>query len=69
MVNENMNLEVTQFELDSLYDNYKETFKLTEELFKIRFIYISNLNPDISLFKKKLRRFNIYLFNFFKLGS
>ena len=54
-----MNLEVTQFELDSLYDNYKETFKLTEELFKIRFIYISNLNPDISLFKKKLRRFNI----------
>lgn len=59
MVNENMNLEVTQFELDSLYDNYKETFKLTEELFKIRFIYISNLNPDISLFKKKLRRFNI----------
>jgi hypothetical protein len=59
MVNENMNLEVSSYELDSLYDNYKETFKLTEELFKIRFIYISNLNPDISLFKKKLRRFNI----------
>lgn len=59
MVNENMNLEVTSYELDSLYDNYKETFKLTEELFKIRFIYISNLNPDIRLFKKKLRRFNI----------
>jgi hypothetical protein len=59
MVNENMNLEVSSFELDSLYDNYKETFKLTEELFKIRFIYISNLNPDIRLFKKKLRRFNI----------
>jgi hypothetical protein len=58
MVNENMNLEVTSYELDSLYDNYKETFKLTEELFKIRFIYISNLNPDIRLFKKKLRRFN-----------
>ena len=59
MVNENMNLEVSPYELDSLYDNYKETFKLTEELFKIRFIYISNLNPDIRLFKKKLRRFNI----------
>ena len=59
MVNENMNLEVTSYELDSLYDDYKETFKLTEELFKIRFIYISNLNPDIRLFKKKLRRFNI----------
>ena len=59
LVNENMNLEVTSAELDSLYDNYKETFKLTEDLFKIRFIYISNLNPDISLFKKKLRRFNI----------
>ena len=59
MVNENMNLEVSSYELDSLYDNYKETFKLTEELFKIRFIYISNLNPDIRLFKKKLRRFNI----------
>ena len=58
MVNENMNLEVSSYELDSLYDNYKETFKLTEELFKIRFIYISNLNPDIRLFKKKLRRFN-----------
>jgi hypothetical protein len=58
MVNENMNLEVTSYELDSLYDDYKETFKLTEELFKIRFIYISNLNPDIRLFKKKLRRFN-----------
>jgi Lhr-like helicase len=52
MVNENMNLEVSSYELDSLYDNYKETFKLTEELFKIRFIYISNLNPDIRLFKK-----------------
>ena len=58
MVNENMNLEVSSYELDSLYDNYKETFKLIEELFKIRFIYISNLNPDIRLFKKKLRRFN-----------
>ena len=58
MVNENMNLEVSSYELDSLYDNYKETFKLSEELFKIRFIYISNLNPDIRLFKKKLRRFN-----------
>jgi hypothetical protein len=59
MVNENMNLEVSPYELDSLYDIYKETFKLTEELFKIRFIYISKLNPDIRLFKKKLRRFNI----------
>ena len=59
LVNENMNLEVTSSELDSLYDNYKETFKLTEDLFKIRFIYISKLNPDISLFKKKLQRFNI----------
>ena len=59
LVNENMNLEVTSAELDSLYEKYKETFKLTEDLFKIRFIYISNLNPDISLFKKKLRRFNI----------
>ena len=59
LVNENMNLEVTSDELDSLYEKYKETFKLTEDLFKIRFIYISNLNPDISLFKKKLRRFNI----------
>jgi hypothetical protein len=58
MVNENMNLEVSSYELDSLYDNYKETFKLSEELFKIRYIYISNLNPDIRLFKKKLRRFN-----------
>ena len=58
MVNENMNLDVSLIELDSLYHNYKETFKLTEELFKIRFIYISNLNPDIRLFKKKLRRFN-----------
>jgi len=58
LVNENMNLEVTSYALDSLYDNYKETFKLTEDLFKIRFIYVSNLNPDISLFKKKLRRFN-----------
>ena len=58
LVNENMNLEVTSHALDSLYDNYKETFKLTEDLFKIRFIYVSNLNPDISLFKKKLRRFN-----------
>ena len=58
LVNENMNLEVTSYELDSLHDNYKETFKLTEDLFKIRFVYVSNLNPDISLFKKKLRRFN-----------
>ena len=59
MINENMNLEVSNYELDSLYKKYKETFKLTEDLFKIRFIYISNINPDIRLFKKKLRRFNI----------
>ena len=59
MINENMNLEVSNYELDSLYKKYKETFKLTEDLFKIRFIYISKLNPDIRLFKKKLRRFNI----------
>jgi len=59
MINENMNLEVSDYELDSLYKKYKETFKLTEDLFKIRFIYISNINPDIRLFKKKLRRFNI----------
>jgi len=59
MINENMNLEVSNYELDSLYKKYKETFKLTEDLFKIRFIYISNINPDIRLFKNKLRRFNI----------
>ena len=59
MINENMNLEVSNYELDSLYKKHKETFKLTEDLFKIRFIYISNINPDIRLFKKKLRRFNI----------
>ena len=59
LVDNNMNLEVTSFELDSLYDNYKETFKLSEELFKIRFIYISNVNPDIRIFKNKLKRFNI----------
>ena len=58
MVNKNMNLEVSSYELDSLYEKYKETFKLTEELYKIRFIYISNLNPDVRLFKKKLKVFN-----------
>ena len=58
MVNKNMNLEVSSYELDSLYEKYKETFKLTEELYKIRFIYISNLNPDVRLFKKKLKGFN-----------
>jgi len=59
MINENMNLEVSPYELESFYKKYKETFKLTEDIFKIRFVYISNLNPDIRLFKKKLRRFNI----------
>ena len=58
LIEKNMNLEVSKFELDSLYVKYKETFKLNEELFKIRFIYLSKVNPDINLFKSKLKRFN-----------
>ena len=58
LIEKNMNLEVSKFELDSLYVRYKETFKLNDELFKIRFIYLSKVNPDINLFKSKLKRFN-----------
>ena len=58
LIEKNMNLEVSKFELDSLYVRYKGTFKLNEELFKIRFIYLSKVNPDINLFKSKLKRFN-----------
>ena len=58
LIEKNMNLEVSKFELDSLYVRYKETFQLNEELFKIRFIYLSKVNPDINLFKSKLKRFN-----------
>jgi len=58
LIEKNMNLEVSKFELDSLYVTYKETFKLNEELFKIRFIYLPNVNPDIKLFKSKIKRFN-----------
>ena len=58
LIEKNMNLEVSKFELDSLYVKYKETFKLNEELFKIRFIYLSETNPDLKLFKSKLKRFN-----------
>jgi len=58
LIEKNMNLEVSKFELDSLYVTYKETFKLNEELFKIRFIYLPKVNPDIKLFKSKIKRFN-----------
>jgi hypothetical protein len=58
MIKQNMNLEVSIHELDSLYNVIQNTFKLSEELFKIRFIYISIINPDIEIFKKKLKRFN-----------
>ena len=58
LVSENMNLEISISELDSLYQKYKETFKLSEELFKFSFIYIPKVNPDIKLFKSKLKRFN-----------
>jgi hypothetical protein len=60
LVGENMNLEISTSELDSLYEKYKETFKLSEELFKFSFIYISKDNPDIRLFKSKVKRFNKY---------
>ena len=58
LIEKNMNLSVSKVELDSLYFTYKETFKLNEELFKIRFIYLSETNPDLKLFKSKLKRFN-----------
>ena len=58
LVGENMNLEISTSELDSLYEKYKETFKLSEELFKFSFIYIPKDNPDIKLFKSKIKRFN-----------
>ena len=58
MIKQNMDLEVNFDELDSLYNQLENTFKLNEELFKIRFIYISNINPDIKIFKKKLKRYN-----------
>jgi len=58
LIEKNMNLSVSKVELDSLYVTYKETFKLNEELFKIRFIYLSETNPDLKLFKSKLKRFN-----------
>ena len=58
LIDANMNLEIFPSELDSLYEEYKETFKLSEELFKFSFIYIPKVNPDIRLFKSKLKRFN-----------
>ena len=58
LINSNMNLEILPSELDSLYKKYKETFKLSEELFKFSFIYLPKVNPDIRLFKSKLKRSN-----------
>jgi len=58
LINSNMNLEILPSELDSLYKEYKETFKLSEELFKFSFIYLPKVNPDIRLFKSKLKRSN-----------
>ena len=58
LIEKNMNLAVSKIELDSLYETYKETFKLSEDLFKIRFIYLPKVNPDIKLFKSKIKRFN-----------
>ena len=53
LIEKNMNLEVSKFELDSLYVRYKETFKLNEELFKIRFIYLSKVNKLFIFFITK----------------
>ncbi|MGY8918829.1 MAG: peptidyl-prolyl cis-trans isomerase [Flavobacteriales bacterium] len=58
LIDANMNLEILPSELDSLYKEFKETFKLSEELFKFSFIYLPKVNPDIRLFKSKLKRFN-----------
>ena len=58
LIEKNMNLAVSKIELDSLYETYKETFRLSEDLFKIRFIYLPKVNPDIKLFKSKIKRFN-----------
>ena len=58
LIEKNMNLAVSKIELDSLFETYKETFRLSEDLFKIRFIYLPKVNPDIKLFKSKIKRFN-----------
>jgi hypothetical protein len=36
----------------------KHTFILSEELFQIRYLYISEINPDLRIFRSKLKRFN-----------
>ena len=58
VIDNSMNLEVFDTELDSVYNYNKHTFVLSEELYQYRYLYISNINPDFSLFKSKLKRFN-----------
>ena len=54
----NINTNVTQNELDSLYNKTFESFKLNERLFKYRYLYLPKINPDIKSHKSKLLRFN-----------
>ena len=58
VIDNSMNLEVFDSELDSLYNMNKHTFILSEELFQIRYLYISEINPDLRIFRSKLKRFN-----------
>ena len=58
VIDNSMNLEVFDTELDSIYNYNKHTFVLSEELYQYRYLYISDINPDFSLFKSKLKRFN-----------
>ena len=58
LVTRDLNVNVGAEEAEEFYKNNSETFKLNEELIKLRYIKVDENRTDFSKIKERFRRFN-----------
>ncbi len=58
LVNKNLSKTVSIEEAEEFYTNNNETFKLNEELIKLRYIKVDENRSDFSKIKERFKRFN-----------
>jgi hypothetical protein len=59
LVKRDLDETVSAAEADEFYENNSETFKLNEELIKLRYIKVDESRTDFSQIKEQFRRFNV----------
>jgi len=58
LVKQNIDTIITHDEVLEVYESHKETFKLNEELIKLRYVNVGDNNGDIREIKERFQRFD-----------